>query len=356
MNKEKLKLYANAVIVILGAALLVRFFLAKLILLALPFLISWGVAFCVRPISHKIAGRVKIPHKWISLLLTLIVIFGGISLIAGVLVYAAREAWSFLSGLADEDKILELIKRILNPIGGIFGDREGAAEIEAQIAEAVRGIVSSFLSGFVSTVTKVVSSVPGILIFLLVTVISAVYFSLDLDNINQKIKDTLPPKISVALVNFKNKFLIMALRYMRAYLTIMAIVFSMLLVGFFIIKSKYALLLAVIFALLDMLPLVGIGTFMVPWGIFEIAFGNSPRGIAILVIFGVTELVRNLIEPKILGKNLGIHPILSLVLLYVSYSVFGILGLFLIPLLTVVLNIFIDKNNPAEVTEGYGSK
>ena len=190
------------------------------------------------------------------------------------------------------------------------------------------------------------------MIFLLTAVISAIYFSLDLDGINSKVKRALPEKLAERLVNFKNKFLITAFRYMRSYLIIMLIVFVILLVGFFILKVKYAILLAVIFALFDMLPVIGIGAFMIPWAIFELSFGNPGLGVGLLVLFFVAIITKNLAEPKILGKNLGIHPILTLVLLYASYSLFGIFGLLLIPFLSVILNIALDKNDSSKIEEG----
>lgn len=352
MDKEKIKSVRDFVIVALGIIALVYLLITELFNIALPFFLSWGVAFLVRPISRKIATRVKIPEKIISLLLTIVVVFAGLGIIVGVLVYAGREAWNFLSGLSEDEKIYSIIERLVNPLKGIFGESEGAAIIEERITEAIKGLISNVLSGFVNVVTGIAASVPGILIFLITTVISAIYFSLDLDNINRKVREALPKNISQKLVNFKNKFLVTALRYMRSYLVIMLVVFVILLVGFLVLRVKYAILLATLFALLDMLPVIGIGAFMLPWGIFEIIFGNAGLGIGILVLFAVAEIIRNVIEPKIVGKNLGIHPILTLVLLYGSYSIFGIFGLLLIPFLSVVLNIAIDKNNSSEVGEG----
>ncbi len=352
MNKEKISRLRDLVIVTLGAIALAYLLITKLLNIALPFFFSWGVAYCVRPISRKIASRVKISHKLVSLLLTFVVVFAGLGAIVGVLVYAGREAWNFLSGLAEDERMYKIIEKLVNPLAGIFGESESGALIEERISEAVKGLLSNLLSGFVNVVTGIVSSVPGILIFLLTTVISAIYFSLDLDNINRKVKEALPVQVAERIVNFKNKFLITAFRYMRSYLIIMLIVFFILLVGFFILKVRYAILLAVIFALFDMLPVIGIGAFMIPWGAFEILFGNAGLGVGLLILFVVAIVIKNLIEPKILGKNLGIHPILTLVLLYASYSLFGIFGLLLIPFLSVILNIAIDKNNSSEVEEG----
>ena len=352
MDKEKIKHLRDIVILTLGVIALSYLFITRLVNIALPFFLSWGVAFCVRPISRKISTRVNISDKIISLLLTLVVVFAGLGAIAGILVFAGREAWSFLSGLSEDERIYAFIEKLVNPIKGIFGESEGAAMLEERIAEAIKGLLSEVLSKFVNAVTAIAASVPGILIFILTTVISAIYFSLDLDNINKKIKSALPERACEKLVSFKNKFLITALRYMRSYLVIMLVVFALLFVGFLILGIKYAILLAVIFALLDMLPLIGIGIFMIPWGIFELIFGSSGLGVGLLVLFAVCELTRNLIEPKIVGKNLGIHPILTLVILYASYSLFGIFGLLLIPFLSVILNIALDKNDFSKVTKG----
>lgn len=349
MKKEKIEYYASLVVLILGALALAYLLFAKLFIIVLPFLISWAVAFALRPLSHKIARKTKIPKKWVSLAFTVIVVVGGMALVFSILVYAAREAWSFLSSLAGSEKIYDIISTIMNPLSGIFGEHEGAAEIEARISEAIKGLVSSLLTKFVNFVSDFVTSVPGVIIFLITTVISAVYFSLELDIINAKVKAILPEKIGTALVGFKNKFLVAGIRYLRSYLTIMLVVFFILLLGFLVLGVDYALLLAVVFALLDLLPLIGIGTFMLPWAIFQIAFGSFGLGVGLIVLFVVTELVRNLIEPKILGKNLGIHPLMTLILLYASYSLFGLFGLFLLPFLTVILNIAIDKNNSAKV-------
>ena len=134
MDREKIKSLRDVIIVALGAVAVGYLFITRLFYIALPFLFSWGVAFLVRPLSRKIASRVKIPCKIVSLLLTLIVIFAGLGALVGLLIYAGREAWNFLSGLAENEKIYEIIEALLNPLAGIFGESEGAHLIEERIA------------------------------------------------------------------------------------------------------------------------------------------------------------------------------------------------------------------------------
>lgn len=350
MNKEKLKLYSYLTITAVGALIFLYVFFKYVFVLALPFLIGWAVAFMVRPMAKKISSATNMPYRFISTTLTVLIVVGGIAIIVSALIYAISESWGFLSGLAEEDKLYEILEKITNPISGLLGDREGAAELEAHISSAVSSMISSLLSGLVGWITAFVTSVPKVLIFILVTVIAAVYFSLDLENINAFFKRKLPKKVSDWLINFKNRFLSSLLKYLRAYLIIMLVTFIIMLFGFLVLGVKYAVLLAFVVALLDALPLIGVGTILVPWSVYQLIFGEIRLCIGLIILFVAHEIIRQFIEPKIIGKNLGIHPILSLFLLYAGYFTFGLLGLLLIPVLSVIVNILINKEDSAEVS------
>lgn len=349
MNKEKLEYYSRLVILIIGIGVIAYVVLTRLISLILPFLISWGIAFAVRPLACKISVKIKLPARWVRLTLSLLFLVGGVATLVGIIVIAGREAWSFFSGLAESEELYRIISKIMNPLAGIFGDTEAGLELEARITEAIRGLLSSLLAAIVSFVSAFVSSIPRVVIFGFMCLISLIYFSLDLERINEMMRSYIPKRISTFLVNLKERFFLVGAKYIKAYFVIMLIVFAFMIVGLLVLRVKYALLLALVFSVLDILPLVGVGTFIVPWSIFEIISGNPARGIGLIVLLVVTELVRNLVEPKIVGKNLGIHPIVSLVLLYAAFSFFGILGLFLVPLLTVLFNVAVNKNNAPEI-------
>lgn len=349
MNKEKIRFYSHLTVTVLGALILAYISVKYLLALVLPFLLAWGVAFSIRPIAKKISDGTKIPDRIISVILTALIVIGGIAVIVSVAVYAFGEAWNFISSLADDEALYDVLDRIMNPIKGLVGDREGGEELEAHIGEAVSSMISSLLSGAVSAVGAFVRSVPRVLIFILITVIASIYFSLELEKINGFVKKILPKSVTRVLVNFKNKFLSSLLKYLRAYLIIMLITFIIMLFGFLIIGVKYAVLLAFIVALLDALPLIGVGTVLVPWSIYQLIFSDVRVGIGLMILFGAQAVLREFIEPKIIGKNLGIHPIVSLFLLYAGYIVFGFMGLFLIPLVSVIVNILINKDNSSEV-------
>ena len=146
MNHEKISFYAHLTVTGLGVLLLGYLTVKYVFVLVLPFLIAWTVAFSVRPIANKISEGTKIPRRLVSVGLTAITFLGAISVIISLLVYAASEAWGFLSGIAESDALYEVLRKVLNPISGFLGDREGAEELESHIGNAINGMLSSLLS------------------------------------------------------------------------------------------------------------------------------------------------------------------------------------------------------------------
>jgi predicted PurR-regulated permease PerM len=129
----------------------------------------------------------------------------------------------------------------------------------------------------------------------------------------------------------------------------MLLTFSIMLFGFVILGVRYSLLIAVIVALLDVLPVIGVGTVLVPWSVWCLLVGDVRLGVGLIILFATNEIIRQFAEPKIIGKHLGIHPLVTLILLYVGYSLMGLFGLFLLPVVTVIVNAALVKGEPADV-------
>ena len=349
MNKEKLQTYAYFTVTAVGVTVAAFILLRYLLLPLLPFLIAWGVAFVVRPAAAFISGKCRLPRRLVSAALAAITILVGLSAAVGLGVWGISAAWRFLTDFATDERLFEFLERIADPIGSIFGDGEGAARLEEYLGETLKGTVNSLLSALVNILTAVVTRVPGVLFFLLVTLIAAIYFSIDLEGINAAVRRILPERLGNALVRLKDSFLTVGVRYIRSYLILMSMSFVIILVGLLIMRVKNALLIALIISLLDLLPLIGVGTVLVPWSIFQLIFGSSAMGVGLIVLLVVHEIARQFAEPRIIGKSLGLNPIVSLVLLYVGYSLFGIFGLVLTPVIAVLAGLLINKNNTSEI-------
>ena len=118
----------------------------------------------------------------------------------------------------------------------------------------------------------------------------------------------LPPRALTALLRLKDSAWYTAAGYLRAYLVLLLFIFGMLLIGFWALSVPYAILLAALIAALDFLPIIGVGTVLIPWGVVEIIRGNTFLGVGLLLLFTAITVARQFLEPKLIGHQLGMHP------------------------------------------------
>ena len=340
MNKERITLIRDICILSLFAGVIVVLIGKYLIPAVLPFIIAWGVAFVMRRPSDFIAEKTRIKKKIVRPCLSVLIIVALISGLIFGLVKLATEVWYLFSSLSENGSIGDFIAYFATPIERLFERLGIDAELKSRITDAALRAASGIISSAAGVITSVISAVPGIVLFVLVTVISVVYFSIDLENVNKRVHNLLPESIDKKLVGFKNRFSKIIFKYIRSYLLIMLITFLLVLLGLTVLGVKYALLLALIIAVLDILPVLGIGVVLIPWGVFCLTVGSDIKlGIGLLVLWGVVSIIRQVIEPKIVGKELGMHPLLTLVFMYAGYSLFGFLGLIILPFLSVFISI-----------------
>ena len=349
MNYEKIRRYADLVVLIIGAGLLSYLFFKHVLLYVLPFLIGWFVAFATRPLAIRIAPKLRMKPKVIRLVLTValyLMLFGIISLGVWLL---SREVWELLAGISDGDSGIREFISGLTGSGGLIGRLFG--DFSDYVADALYRVAISMLSSVGSALSSIVSAVPKVLFFVLISVIASVYFALGLEEINASVKRLLPRSVFDIAVKLKDGFFGAFLKYLRSYLLLLVITFLEMLLGLFLIRAPYPLIMGIVIALLDLLPVIGVGAVLIPWGIWSLVVGRMPFGIGLIVIFASHTVFRQIIEPKIVGKNLGMHPLLTLVFIYVGYSVFGIMGLLLVPVFTVLVNVTLGKNDTTKVTQ-----
>lgn len=345
MSEHRLRLGAYITVLILGGGIIAYVLFKHALFAALPFLLAWAVAFAVRPAAEALSKRTRIPARALRAALAGLISVGAIGALCLLGWLLAAELWRLLSGLGSGEQLREIIDSIttLGPLGELFssfGDR--VADVFYEIIVSAAGTLGGALSGLIG-------AVPKAILFIIVAVIASIYFALDLERINSGVRAILPERAMRWLSGLRRSFFEVGLKYIRSYLLLMLLTFTVMLVGLIILRRPYALLLAFIIALLDVLPVLGVGTVLIPWAVYEIALADTRLGIGILVLFGIYGLIRQLAEPRILGKQLGLHPVLSLVLIYVSYTVFGIAGILMVPVLVVIIDAVLGKNNSAEV-------
>ncbi len=224
-----------------------------------------------------------------------------------------------------------------------------------EIGEDVSDLLTTLLDNATKKGSEMIASAAGKIALgtprafagFAVCVVSSFYFCKDFDDIKKYILDFLS-KAS----RRDTKRVVLAIyggikSYSRAYLWLFLITFTELFVGLLILRRKYAIVVALLVAAIDLLPLLGSGIILVPWAIILILDGVLGVGIGMLVLFALISVVRQIVEPRLVGKELGIHPLASLAAMYIGFRIFGFVGMLAAPIGIVIIK---------EINNEYASK
>ena len=328
----------------LGAVL---FFISGKYLLAVfaPFIIAWLMATLTNSISAVICRRAKIPHKLCSaVILTLLFFAIGLALFLGITRFLS-EIEKFISRLTSNSDILpqkmsELSDKLENIGSHIPLVREFKSHDKLSgLGDRLEEILTSFLIGLASDLGTAITSVagavfktlPSIILFLVISIISSFYFALDLDSVNGWVRGLIPKGLLPKAGRLKKQAKHLVLRYVKAYSILMVLTFFEVFTGLSIIGVDYAFLLAGLISVLDVLPILGVGTVLLPWAVFSFFVHDFDRGIALVVLWAIVTVIRQIAEPKIVGETIGLHPIVTLIGMYVGFKLFSVVGMFLAP-------------------------
>ena len=278
----------------------------------------------------------------ISVLVLFIVVGGLLTLIIIRLTDTIVDFVSFAPTFY-EQSVLPGITKLYNWVLQI-GERFDASIVDA-IEQALPGMISNLgsavtnLSGkIVSGITGIASRLPSILLNSIICLIATVFISVDFDRIKLFIRKNLPEKPLRVAVNVKNSFLEMIWQFIKSYAIIFCITVSEITVGMLIVDAKSPLLIGILIGIFDALPIVGSGMILLPWSIITLLTGSTVRGLGIFIIYVVVVVVRQIIEPKIVGKHVGLRPIVTLTCMYAGSKLFGgIVGLFGLPIAAAII-------------------
>lgn len=217
--------------------------------------------------------------------------------------------------------------------------------ISPQITQSLLSQFSKFITSFTASLLGYAKNVAGIFVVVFTSFFICFFMLKDKNLIISFLKNSLSKNIYEALIKTKKTTFSVAGKYLKAQLLMVFTTFLLLLIGFFILKVEYTLLLAFLISLVDAIPVLGTGTILIPWAVISLISKNSALGWGLLSLYGVCALTRQIAEPKIIGNKLGIHPLISIISIYIGVQLFGLWGLIIGPISAVLLKNFLpDKN------------
>ena len=233
-----------------------------------------------------------------------------------------------------EDSLQKLGESLPDNIQAFLND------ITDGLFDAIKNVLSSSVSGLVKLTTTVFKGAPEVLVSIIVSLITSFYFVIDYEMIAEKFTEMLPDKALRVFYEIKDFVENTLLKILGSYASIMGITFIELAIGLTIIGINNSGIWAFVIALLDILPVLGVGTVLLPWSLSSIITGNVLLGVELLILYVIIAVIRNIIEPKFVGTSLGLHPLATLFSMIIGLRLFGALGMFGLPL---TLSFFVSR-------------
>ena len=306
----------------------------------LPFLAAYAFSMIIEPVIVKCAEKARLPKKLCAVALVTVVIAFLFFIMACGVYRLFREATELLS--SSENTFVELsslLEAVRQPLEGLYGRLGGEDfySFEKAISAFENKIFESLSSFVAKAVSSIISKTPAILVGISIGVVSCYYFSMDGTVICDKIKKALPQKYRGNVMRIASIGGIAFKKYVKAYVLIGVITFFELAIGLSVLRIRYSFLIALGIALIDIVPILGSGTVIIPWAVVMLMSENSSLGFGLLILYGVITILRQIIEPHIVGNTIGIHPVLTLFSMYAGLRLFGIGGMILAPSVAFII-------------------
>ncbi len=305
-----------------------------------PFLIGLIITVFVQIPANFISKHTRINKGVCAMVLVILTYLAVISLLVLLVYFLYNAGARFVSNLP----------AIFGDLGSTVGDfgrsvDSFVATMPVEVQSSFGGIVDSFVETIGKTVTEFVSDIatsiafntPEFIVVSIVTVVASCYIAKDIDKLKASVKGFIKAEHYDLMSEIKHIIYDNVFKMLKGYLLIMLITFCELTIGLLILRIPNAVLIAVLIAIVDVLPILGCGTVLIPWGIISLIKGNFLLGIGILILYVAILVIRNVIEPKIIGDRVGMHPLITLLLIFIGLRLMGVLGMFVLPIVAIVI-------------------
>ena len=350
MNSSRKRTYLK-VFLNLGISLCILlvcvFLLPRIIIWFMPFVTGWIIALIASPLVHFFEKRLKIRRKAGTAFVIISVI--ALVILAGYLI-GAQLVEQIAEFIGDVPKLWEAAQEDFAQIGEKLSVALKYLPSELQLTiNSITGNVQEYFGGIMESISEptitalgnFVGSLPNIVISVIMSLLFAYFYVADKGYLSGLLEKAIPDSVLVRLQMIKRGLTKAVGGYFKAQLKIEVWMYLLLGIGFSILQVKYAFLIAIGVAILDLLPFFGTGTVLIPWAIIKFLSADYKMVIGLLITWGVGHLARQLIQPKIVGDSVGLAPIPTIILLFVGYRVAGVIGMIIaVPIGIIILNLY----------------
>ena len=316
----------------------------KMSVFYMPFLIAFLISLMIEPAIKKLMKKTKMTRKMSSIIIFLVVF----SIIIGSVI------WGTTTLISESTNLLQALNIYIDKAYTQIQDAIGKMSItKISVSKNVLNLmqdtskellvkVSKWLTSFLTKLIDMITSIPTIGIYMVITILSLYFICTDriyiLDFMEQHMPKKWVQKIGIHIREITRNLG----GYLKAQMILILVSFVISVIGLYIFKFvgmnvKYPLLIALAIGFVDALPILGSGSVMVPWAIISALNGDLRLGVSILVLWIIMSLIRQFLEPKIVSGKIGIHPIFTLIAMYTGFKVMGVMGMLVGPIVLIII-------------------
>ncbi len=312
-----------------------RFMLAYL----LPFLIGLIISYLMqRPakiLSSKFSIKKGICAAFLSVLMYLALIF-----LISIIIWTFLSRINTITGSISHFfvTLTNWIEKMSQAYDNFTRNFSGKMQTAANdfVEDALNKFITKITQYFSDMITSLVKSLPTFFVSSIVTVVATCYISKDYDRLYKFVKGLIKERTYNNIITIKNILFNCVFKFASGYFLLIIITFFEVLIGLIILGVEHYLIIAILIALIDILPVLGTGTVLMPWAGILFFNGDYASGLGLVVLYLVISVVRNIIEPKIISKKVGISPLFTLISMFLGLKLAGVAGMIVLPLITIV--------------------
>ena len=312
-----------------------------------PFVVGGIIALIANPMVRFLERKVRLRRKFGTVLIIggalALVIIGGYAVISRLV----RELAGFISDLPSVlesvgDQLELTFTRLGELIPGLPGDLEQTLNnLGDGLVEAIKEFAGSLGAPTMEAAGNLAMSIPSVVVGIFFAILSSYFFLAEKETLSVLYRKAMPAKVQEYLNLMRRNTGRLVGGYFLAQFKIMAVVAVLLVAGLLVLQVPYAVIWAVLISFLDFLPVFGTGTVLIPWALLQFVGGKIYMGIGLVACWLITQAVRQMIQPKVVGDSMGVNPLLTLFLLYLGFRFSGIGGMILaVPVGLIVIEFY----------------
>lgn len=344
------KIYARIIVnflLILAGLLLIILLGPKLLRFFMPFVIAFVISSIANPIVRFMDKKIKIARKYGSVFMIILVLGAVVGVLYLLIAFLVKQTMNLYEDrFVLYNEVAAILDNFTDKLGGIFDKLplsiQGTLDnLQSSLSDWAQKFLTNIELPGISAVGSYVGSVVEIIFFAIITVLAAYFLTAEHDNMADWLSRVMPESAKGYYRMVMDSFKKAVGGYFKAQFKIMIILVIIMFIGFEILDIRYSFLLAFVIAFLDFLPVFGTGAVFWPWLVVDIVVGEYKQAIFLGILYLVCQLIKQILQPKMVGDSVGINPLAALFYMFIGYKFAGVIGMIIgIPVGMIVVSLY----------------